>query len=212
VYTPRYFAESDLTQLDWLAQAYPFAIVITSAGDEPFVTHLPILYQREGDAISIRGHWSRANPQWKHGGGATLILQGPQTYISPSWYPDKLPEARVPTWNYVAAHLSGPLEIIEDEASLAAIVSDLTTRHEADVGGNWRFEFEEPDLRSQLRGIVGFVLRPAKIEMKFKLNQNHPAANIESVAGKLASGNENARAVSALMLENLSRKATRENP
>ena len=212
MYTPRYFVEADLTQLDWLAQAYPFATLITSAGGEPFVTHLPILYQREGDAITVRGHWSRANPQWKHGGEATLILQGPQTYISPSWYPDKVPAARVPTWNYAVAHLSGPLEIIEDELGLAAIVSELTTSHEAEVGSDWRFEFEDEDLRSQLRGIIGFVLRPSRIEVKFKLNQNHPAANVESVANKLASGNESAQAIASLMLEQLSRKATKENP
>jgi transcriptional regulator len=212
MYAPRYFVESDLTQLDWLAQAYPFATLITSAGGDPFVTHLPVLYQREGDAISVRGHWSRANPQWKHGGEATLILQGPQTYISPSWYPDKVPAARVPTWNYAVAHLTGTLEIIEDELGLAAIVSELTTRHEAEVGSDWRFEFEDEDLRSQLRGIIGFVLRPSKIEVKFKLNQNHPAANVESVASHLASGTESARAIGGLMLEQLSRKTTGENP
>ena len=186
--------------------------MITSDEGKPFVIHLPVLYQRDGEAITVRGHWSRANPQWKHGGEATLILQGPQTYVSPSWYPDKVAEARVPTWNYAVAHLTGPLEVIEDELGLAAIVSDLTTRHEADVGSNWRFEFDDPELRSQLRGIIGFAMRPKKIEVKFKLNQNHPPANVESVAGKLAAGDESARAISGLMLEQLSRKVTKENP
>ncbi|MEO7252389.1 MAG: FMN-binding negative transcriptional regulator [Arenimonas sp.] len=204
MYTPGYFAETDLAQLDRLALEYPFATLITIAGGEPYVSHLPILYQREDSQISIRGHWSRANPQWRHAGEATLILHGPDAYVSPSWYPDKESAARVPTWNYAVAHLTGVLEIIEDEAGLAAIVGDLTLTHEAQVGSDWRFDLTREDLRSQLRGIVGFRLRPRAVEVKFKLSQNHPEANVRSVAAQLAQGEASAVAVAALMLERLS--------
>lgn len=212
MYTPRDFAETDLAQLDWLAQAYPFATLITLSGGEPFVSHLPVLFQRDGSEITVRGHWSRANPQWRHGGTAKLILQGPHAYISPSWYPDKESAARVPTWNYVVAHLSGPLEITEDEASLASIVSELTSRHESGAGSDWQFEFERGELRSQLRGIVGFRLQPTRIELKFKLSQNHPPANIRSAADQLSRGGETGNAVANMMLEQLSRHANKENP
>ena len=203
MYTPGYFAESDLAQLDRLALEYPFATLITVDGGEPFVSHLPILYQREDSQISVRGHWSRANPQWRHSGEAKLILHGPHAYVSPSWYPDKESAARVPTWNYAVAHLSGPLEIIDDEAGLAAIVTDLATTHEAQVGSDWRFDLAREELRSQLRGIVGFRLRPREIEIKFKLNQNHPEANVRSVAAHLAQGQTRDAEVAALMLERL---------
>lgn len=207
MYTPGYFAETDLAQLDRLALEYPFATLVTVDGGEPFVSHLPILYQREDSQISVRGHWSRANPQWRHAGQATLILHGPHAYVSPSWYPDKESAARVPTWNYAVAHLSGPLEIIDDEAGLAAIVTDLTTTHEAHVGSDWRFDLARDDLRSQLRGIVGFRLRPRVVEIKFKLSQNHPGANVRSVAEQLAQGDARGAAVAALMLERLSVEA-----
>ena len=210
MYTPSYFAETDLVELDRLAGAYPFATVITMADGAPFVSHLPVLYRRGTDGIELRGHWSRANPQWRHGGDATVILHGPHAYVSPSWYPDKETAARVPTWNYSVAHLSGPLEIIEGEAGLAAIVSDLSRRHEASVGSNWEFEFERDDLRRQLRGIVGFSMKPQRIELKLKLNQNHPAANIENVANALAKGGENQRAIAELMRARLA-QAQEEN-
>jgi transcriptional regulator len=210
MYTPRYFAETDLALLDSLACEHPFATLITIFEGEPCITHLPVLYQRDGNDVTVRGHWSRANPQWRHGGEARLILHGPQAYISPSWYPDKVEEARVPTWNYTVAHLAGPLEIIEDEVGLAAIVSELTSSHEAEVGSDWRFEFEDPALRSQLRGIIGFRMPVSRIEVKFKLNQNHPPANVTSVANELARGDENDKAISALMLQQLSRKASKE--
>lgn len=210
MYTPTHFAETDLAQLDRLALGYPFATLITLSAGEPFISHVPVLYQRAEQAVTVRGHWSRANPQWRHGGEATIILHGPHAYISPSWYPDKETAARVPTWNYAVAHLSGPLEIIEDEAGLASIVSALTERHEAGIESNWRFEFERDELRSQLRGIVGFRLRPTRIELKFKLSQNHPDANVSSAARQLSRSGENGAVLAKLMLEQLSRNAEQE--
>jgi transcriptional regulator len=212
VYTPGHFAEADLALLDALALKYPFATLITMSGGEPFVSHLPVLYRRDEHGITLQGHWSRANPQWRHDGQAKLILQGPHAYISPSWYPDKEMAARVPTWNYAVAHLSGPLEIVEDEAGLAAIVSALTSSHEDEVGSDWRFEIEREELRSQLRGIVGFALRPEKIELKFKLSQNHPEANIRNVAGQLPRTGVFGNAVAGLMLDQLTRRAMKDSP
>lgn len=211
MYTPRHFVETDFGLLDELALRHPFATLITSSHGEPFVSHLPVLYRRDQDGITVRGHWSRANPQWKHGGEATLIFHGPHAYISPSWYPDKESAARVPTWNYVVAHLRGTLEIIEDEVGLGGIVADLSEVHENGVGSDWRFEFEREDLRSQLRGIVGFRMRPTSSELKFKLSQNHPEANIRSAAGQLARGDASAAEVARLMLDQLSRHADKES-
>jgi transcriptional regulator len=117
----------------------------------------------------------------------------------------------VPTWNYAVAHLAGPLAILQDEADLAAIVDDLSVRfegavHAADPAHEpWRFEFERDDIRSQLRGIVGFRMRPAKVALKFKLSQNHPVANQMAVATHLARGDETQRAVAAMMQANIER-------
>ena len=203
MYTPSDFAETDLAALDRLARDYPFATLITIDAGEPFISHLPVLYRRDAEGVLVTGHWSRANPQWRHTGAARLILHGPDAYVSPSWYPDKESAARVPTWNYAVAHLSGQLRIVEDEHELAQIVSQLSQHHEAIAGSDWRFEPGRDDHRKQLRGIVGFHLRPAKIELKFKLSQNHPQANIRSVAEALATGSDDERAVAALMLERL---------
>jgi transcriptional regulator len=205
VYVPRAFAETDLAALDALAAGYPFATLVTIAEGAPYVSHLPVLYRRDGNDVEFRGHWSRANPQWRHAPAATLILHGPHAYVSPGWYPDKEEQARVPTWNYAVAHVAGDLQRLEDEADLAAIVDDLSVRFEGGVHAAdpthapWRFEFERDDIRSQLRGIVGFALRPTRIELKFKLNQNHPAANAAAVAAQLERGTEEQRAVAALM-------------
>ncbi len=203
MYAPPAFAETDLAALDELARAYPFASLITLADGQPFISHLPVLCRRDGDAVEIRGHWARANPQWRHGGQATLIIHGPSAYVSPSWYLDKDVAARVPTWNYAVAHLHGALEVFDDESSLGQLVSELSDHFEATVGKTWRFESDRDDHRSQLRGIVGFRLRPARIELKFKLNQNHPAANVASVASELAKRGDADQDIARLMRDRL---------
>jgi transcriptional regulator len=213
MYLPRAFAETDLVALDALAAAYPFATLITLDDDgAPFVSHLPILYSRDGDRVELRGHWSRANPQWRHTGKATLIFQGPSAYVSPGWYPDKEAEARVPTWNYAIAHLAGALDVTFEHADLAAIVDDLSRRFEAGVQANdpahvpWRYENDRDDHRVQLHGIVGFRMQPSDITLKFKLNQNHPAANVAAVADHLERGDDQQRSVAALMRARLANR------
>ena len=185
MYRPAAFVETDLTALDALIGRDNFVTLITVHDGAPVVNHLPVLYRRDGDRIELRGHWARPNPQAGHAGPATVVVHGPHAYVSPSWYPDKEAQARVPTWNYAVAHLTGTLETFDNETSLAAIVDDLSRQHEGHVGQDWRFEPERDDHRVQLRGIVGFRLRVDQVTLKFKLSQNHPAANRLAVAAKL---------------------------
>ena len=203
MYLPRAFVETDLAQLDRLLQADPFiTLVSTDADGVPVASQLPVLYRRDGDDILVEGHWARANPQSRHQGEVLLLVHGPHAYVSPAWYPDKEAEARVPTWNYASAQLRGSLERFEDEASLADLVSRLSDRFEAQVGSDWRFEPRREDHRVQLRGIVGFRFVPRQIDLKFKLSQNHPVANRESVIVQLqGQARERSRSIAALMRE-----------
>ena len=202
MYTPRAFAETDLTGLDRLIERDAFVTLVTVADGLPFVSHLPVLYARDGDRIVIEGHWARPNPQARHAGHALVIVHGPHAYLSPGWYADKEEAARVPTWNYAVAHLHGTLERFEDEAGLGDLVSRMSDRFEAGVGQSWRFEPAREDHRSQLRGIVGFRFVPTRIQMKAKFNQNHPAANRDAVADALERlGDARADAVAAMMRE-----------
>lgn len=207
MYTPRAFAETDLVELDRLVARDPFATLVTVADGLPCASHLPVLYRREGEAIELRGHWARPNPQWRTAGEALVIVHGPQAYVSPGWYADKESEARVPTWNYAVAHLRGVLEIVDEPGFLAGVVADLSQRHEAALGSDWRYEPDNPRHRDQLRGIVGFRMRVAGIELKFKLNQNHPEANVRRAAEALLAGpREGDREVGHLMLQRLARR------
>jgi transcriptional regulator len=207
MYPPRHFAEHDLAALDALIARDNFITLVTVADGAPLVSHLPVLYRREGERIELLGHWARVNPQARSG-PAKAIVHGPHAYVSPSWYPDKDEQARVPTWNYAVAHLDGTLQTFDDEASLADLVDALSQQHEASVGQDWSLERERDDQRVQLKGIVGFRLRVEHVRQTFKLNQNHPEANVRSVAAQLAdSGSAPSAEVAALMLERLARRS-----
>jgi transcriptional regulator len=201
MYTPRAFAETDLIRLDALFAADAFVTLVTTGDDgAPQATHLPVLYRRDGDAVLIEGHWARPNPQVRDDGDALMIVHGPHAYVSPGWYPDNEPAARVPTWNYAVAHLTGALSRFDDESGLGDLVARLSRRYEAQVGSDWAFEPERDDHRVQLRGVVGFRFAPRRIELKFKLNQNHPEANRRAVAAALAARPDaDSHAVAALM-------------
>ena len=211
MYSPGAFVETDLAALDWLLARDPFATLVTTGGDGlPVATHLPVLYARQGGQVLLEGHWARANAQAGHAGPALLVVHGPHHYISPGWYPDKAQAARVPTWNYAAAHLSGKLEASTEQAFLVSIVDRLSQRHETAVGSDWRYEHTDEAQRGQLRGIVGFRFVPDRIELKFKLNQNHPPANVQGVAEALR--NRPAKPsqeeeIAALMLDRLDQRS-----
>ena len=203
MYLPRAFASHDPAALDALLDADPFVTLVTIVDGAPMVSHLPVLHAWEGDTLVLRGHWARPNPQSAHAGPALAIVHGPHAYVSPSWYPDKIEATRVPTWNYVVAHLHGTLERFDDTASLAAIVSDLSAFHESRAGEDWRYVDDDAH-RSQLRGIVGFRLHVSRIEMKAKLSQNHPDANREAVIARLSEhAGDKERAVATLMRDAL---------
>lgn len=207
MFSPAHFTETDLAELDALVARDNFVTLITVRDGAPVVSHLPIVYRRDGERIELIGHWARPNSQASHAGPARAIVHGPHAYISPSWYPDKEDAARVPTWNYAVAHLDGTLEPFDDEAALAELVDALSRQHEARVGRDWRFDHERRDLRVQLRGIVGFRLRVEKVALKFKVSQNHPEPNVRAAAEALqALPGDDPRAIAELMLDRLARR------
>lgn len=205
MYSPRAFVETDLARLDGLIAADPLLTLVTIGEDGlPLVSHLPVLYHRDGAAVRIEGHWARPNPQARPTANALLIVHGPHAYVSPGWYPDKESAGRVPTWNYAVAHLHGRLETVEDEAALGDLVARLSAHFEAGVGSDWVFEPEREQHRRLLRGIVGFRFITERIEMKFKLSQNHPEANRRAVSEALGLREDTrANAVADLMRDSL---------
>jgi transcriptional regulator len=206
MYVPEHFREADLTRLDWLVSHDAFGTLVSTVDGTPFASHLPVLYRRDRAEVTVTGHWARPNPQWRaiEEQRVLLIIHGPHTYISPRWYVE--PRRHVPTWNYAAAHIYGKVRLITDPIVLERIVATLAEKYEDGAVDAWTLAGSDPANRAMLRGIVGFELAADEIQLKFKLNQNHPRGNVEgAIAALKAAPADDAQGVMSLMQDMLER-------
>lgn len=200
MYIPADFAEPDPTKLHDFIEQHSFGLLVSQVEGRPFATHLPFLLERTaGPHGNLIGHMARSNPQWRHLGGQSVlaIFSGPHVYISPTWYEA---EQMVPTWNYTAVHVHGPVQIIEDNEALLHIVQKAVWIYEQVMPQPWSFDGSERFVERLLAQIVGFRIEIETIEGKWKLNQNHPVERRQKVVRALRErGDENALAIAALM-------------
>jgi transcriptional regulator len=192
VYLPRHFTLSDLAQVRAFVDAAGSADLVTFDGIRPVATLLPVIWDCPADGNGdgadgeggepgsfgrLLGHLALANDQWhtaRPDAQALAIVRGPQAYISPSWYESTARHGRtVPTWNYEAVHLTGPLTVHRDPEWLRDIVTRLTRRHEDFRPRPWAVTDAPSEyIDGQLRGIVGVEMSIVSVEAKQKLSQN----------------------------------------
>ena len=181
MYTPKAFEVEDLTILHAAMNQSELATLVTTTTRGLVATHLPLLLdETRGQYGTLTGHVSRANLQWREADSeaeALIIFLGPDTYVSPSWYPAKQETGRVvPTWNYTAIHAYGRLTFFEDAERLRTVVTELTKRHEASFPRPWQVtDAPAVYIDSQLKAIVGFDFQILSLEGKQKFNQNRSA-------------------------------------
>ena len=200
MYVPAHFA-ADQGAIQELLSNPGAANLVTSTDRGLLATLLPFVYDPDaGDHGALLGHVARNNDQWllPAVGESLVIIQRPDAYISPAWYPSKAEHGRVvPTWNYTAAHVYGRLVVHDDPAWVEVLVRRLTTLHEASSAEPWTVD-DAPArfIAGQLRAIVGVELLITRVEAKRKLSQNRPAADVDGVIkglrekGDLAAAND----------------------
>lgn len=166
MYAPSSMRVTDPAVIRRLIDDFPFATLV-SHGPTPHLTHAP-LYCPDGDRDlrEIRGHIARANPHAAAlaGAPATAVFRGPHAYVSPRWYGDT---DQVPTWNYLAVHVHGSVEVTTDPTAAEAQLREQIRRLEGD-----RWAPSDQLLRGKLPGVTLFRLRVDRIEATAKLSQN----------------------------------------
>lgn len=187
MYVPASSAVHDEAHVRAMVGDVASAWLVTAAeSGPPAATLMPILWHEN----RVIAHMARANPHWRSitdGAPALMIVHGPEAYISPSWYATKTEHGRVvPTWNYLAVHLTGPVHIHQDPQWLRRAVTDLTNHHERTRAEPWHVNDAPADFVSaQLRAIVGVEMQVARFEGKAKLSQNRSAPDQLGVIGGL---------------------------
>ncbi|MFM5922607.1 MAG: FMN-binding negative transcriptional regulator [Novosphingobium sp.] len=164
------FRHPDRELLETLIDEIGFGMVFAQTPDGPRVAHVAIISTGDG---AVQFHLARGNALAKHLAGTTalVVVNGPDGYVSPRWLADP---GQVPTWNYVALELEGPVRRIDAEATLA-LVADLSDRHEAQIeeGEPWTMDKLTPErTRALLTGIVGFEMEVQAWRETLKLSQN----------------------------------------
>jgi transcriptional regulator len=210
MYIPKHFEETRIDVLHDLMRAHPLAALVTQNGGRLDANHIPLEIAPEPAPFgTLRGHVARANPVWRDVSQnisedveALAIFQGPNAYVSPSWYPTKSSTGLVvPTWNYAVVHAHGPLRVIEDRLWLRGLVERLTNRYEAGMSQPWKVTDAPADYIDKLLDtIVGLEIPITRLSGKWKVSQNRPPADREGAAdGLLERGGESGAAVAGLI-------------
>ena len=208
MYNPPAFRITELAEMHQAMRDARSATLVTSTDEGLIGTQIPVLLNaEEGQNGTLYAHIARANAQWKlvPRYEAMAIFNGPQAYITPSWYATKLETHKVvPTWNYVAIHAYGPVEFFDDADRLLDVVARLTDLHEESRSRPWAVSDAPVEfIQSQLKGIIGVRMPIARIDGKRKMSQNRNAADRAGVAaGMSSSGRPEDQAVASMIPRN----------
>lgn len=182
------FGIADTAAQHELVRAHPLGTWIVLDGGEPVANPIPFLLDpSRGEFGTLVGHVARANPVWKtcaRGEASLVVFQGPQAYVSPSWYASKREHGKVvPTWNYATVQAHGVARALEDPADVLRIVSQLTDQFEAGREHPWRVADAPAEFTAQLaRVIVGIEIPLTRLVGKWKVSQNRGEADRAGVA------------------------------
>lgn len=209
MYLPKHFNETRNDVMRALMRAHPLSTLVTRCDSELVANHLPVQTLDEPAPLGcIRGHIARANPLWRDHRSDTqalAIFQGPQAYISPSFYPSKAKTGEVvPTWDYAVVHASGTLKFIQDAQWLREFVAGLTATHEAPRALPWKIDDAPRSYIDKMLGsIVGFEFSITALRGKWKVSQNRTQEDREGVRRNLEKADDVDSRDIAVMLASL---------
>jgi transcriptional regulator len=203
MYVPPRYRVMDDAEIDRFVHAHGFATLVSHGRDGLMATHIPVELDYDSDGVRLlRGHVSKANPQWRQlgeSGEAMVVFLGPHTYVSPTWYD----HPNVPTWNYQAVHFYGTVRVTAAPDEMSPALRTLAEHYEPSTLPPPRFDFDAmpSDLRAaELKGIVGFWMRVTRVEAAFKLSQNrHEPDRARITAELMARGDDASREIAEAM-------------
>ena len=191
MYIPNSFRQEDHAQLKNFIADHPLATLVSTSASGLEANHIPFYLVEENGEELLRGHIAKANPLWKEAQDKSQVLvifQGPESYISPNWYPSKKEHGKVvPTWNYASVHLKGEINFIGDEQWKLNMLNTLTNTAEAQQSEPWQVADAPQDfINRQLAGIVGIEISISSTQGKWKMSQNKSDKDYQAVVEGLS--------------------------
>jgi len=157
-----------------LVKTQPLAWIVSGHADTLQATVLPVQLECDeaGNPLRLLGHFGRNNGQWRalaQAPRATVLLIGPQRYISPSWYADR---TQAPTWNFACVRFDVDVEIRDTPHDADALLRRLTADVEAHRPAAWTVADMGARYDRLSQGIVGFHAHVVSVHSRFKLGQD----------------------------------------
>ena len=184
-YPPEQHQDHNKLHMIEVLKSYPLATLISTKNNNPFITHLPLVYREDGKLI---GHIDKYNPQaelLKDSNPITVIFSGPDCYISPSIYTT----TQLPTYNYIKVHLKGTVKAIESKEALKESLIIMTEFLEQ-PDHKYVLEANNPRMDGNLDYIKMFEITITHWEGKFKLSQDKIKRDTEAAKQELIRANQ----------------------
>lgn len=172
---PVFRKAADQTNLEY-ARDRGFGVLSVNGDAGPLIAHIPFRLSDDGKEVEL--HLMRSNPivrALRQPMQAALAVSGPDSYVSPDWYGI---DDQVPTWNYIAVHLRGTLEL-RPQPELRGILDRLSEVFEARLEPKtpWTSDkMSEGVLERMMRMIVPCRMSLNSVDGTWKLGQNKPDA------------------------------------
>ena len=184
MYIPNYYKNENLEEVKSFLINNSFGVLINQSNGKLTGTHIPLELDIDENGTDIlTGHISKANSQWENFNNneeVLAIFTGPHSYVSSSWY--KKEDA--PTWNYIAVHVYGTIEIIYGNALLNSL-KKLVNKYEKNSENPISVEKMSKKTLKQINGIVGFKIHITKIQAAYKLSQTRENSDYHTIIDKL---------------------------
>lgn len=156
------------------ARKRAFGVLAVSGEEGPVISHIPFVLSEAGETLDL--HLVRSNPiarMLTTPLKVRIAISGGDSYISPDWYEV---DDQVPTWNYVAVHLTGILELRPQE-EIRELLDRQTSFFEEQLRPKepWRVAKMTPDvLDAMMQQIVPCRMQVTGVDGTWKLSQNKP--------------------------------------
>ena len=162
---------------------YSFATLV-SQKEGLTASHIPLSWHDDSEQAYITGHLSKANPLASSFDGEhelLAIFMSSHAYISSSWYD----HVNVPTWNYIAVHIYGNAQKI-DEQELYQSIEHMVEKYESNRPNRFKLsDFSDKELKAHLNGLIGFRMSINRVEAAYKLSQNRKDRDYSEIISQL---------------------------
>lgn len=207
MYVPKQHEQPSVAAMHSLMRDHPLATVISLSANGLNANHIP-LHLDEGTAPYgvLRGHVARANPMLDDFNAdveTLLVFHGPETYITPAWFATKQETGKVvPTWNYAVVHAYATARVVDDAAWVRRQLEVLTAHHEAAFAEPWLVADAPAEFIDRIiTHIVGIEFVITRLIGKWKVNQNQPQHNQDSIIAGLRARGEDKDLINASLIE-----------